>query len=213
MIIITACNKNYWEYAKRLQKRAKDLGYQCLIYDLDKIHYPDNLPKGLRIGKRTYEPKSQWKPYLIRKSLKTYKDDIVWLDADTQIIKPLDIDWNFKVAVTLRRDKARFSSDVGPFAHISGYLNAGVIFFRKDSIEFADEWIKEMSNTTSGSDQEGLNRMVFNYNDTMEIGKEYHGIKILSNEEYNFNYLNEPIPETTKIVHCIGGFRKLHKDF
>lgn len=186
-------------------------GYDAVIVNLNQkdVEVYD-LGKSLTIGQRTYKPKSPWKPYVIEWFMKNTRQDIriIYTDADVIIRKNVDeVFENCDVAVTLR---TRENPNVGPFAHISGFINAGVVFFNatEKAREFVQKWIEEMSNTTSGSDQEAINRVLFNAETYPKVGNTYEldgiRIKVLPDGIYNFTYTTEEIPKTAKIIHYIA---------
>ena len=230
MTILTSANKDFSKMCHGLLNSAWKFNYDTVVYDLgglgfgkkfDKSVMP-KLKKDFRIGNRIYWAKSQHKPYIVKETLQNTDDFVAYLDADTLIkadISELERDLSWDVGVTLRRPNERHTENVGPFAHISGYINAGVIFFKANAKarEFVNRWIDEMPKTTSGSDQEALNRTVFWATDVMEHGKiyEWNGIriKIFSCDEYNYKYIDEGIKDGAKILHFCAGMKRFYDDF
>lgn len=205
MKIVIIADDNFKEMADGAKRTAESFGYDVIIYKPEEL--TEKLNNGLTIGDITYTPKSQWKPYMLRKIFDEINEDFVYMDADTLIIHSIEEAFNekFDVGLTAKRGYERNLDD---FGHISGWVNAGVIFVRNTdgAKRFLDYWVKEMPNTDSGSDQEALTTL---FKDPPK-GILVHKFKT---DEYNYYYFDEPIPNKTKILHFKGNYKKLWKIF
>lgn len=208
MTILTYYDKDYKKYGDALIQSAERFEYPFIVLQNQEV--PEEIPHGFTIGHITYMPKSQWKPYILQKAIKNVKDKCVWVDADAIIQERLDLDWDFDIAICLRRHTDRVENrDIAAFAHISGFLNAGVIFFNntEGAKKFTELWVNEMPYTTSGSDQEALTRALFQFTHYPDIGKlyEYDGMKLrtLDADIWNFMKLPQQPLESPKIIHYI----------
>ena len=200
LLVVSATDKKMTIMAENLRLSCERVGYQVRIYDIDDVAVSP-IQKG------------SFKPYVVRKALRSTRRNIAWIDADCLVIGQIDdaLD-GCDVAVTLRRQDE--SKDA--FKQFSGYLNSGVIFFRNGpaSRDFVDRWIAELPNCTFHfSDQEALNRLAAQATDM----KTYDGIfnwqgirvKILPTDTYNFFYFDEPC-DNARVLHFKGDKRHLY---
>lgn len=214
-MIITASDKEFERFVRGLCDSALKHGHEIKVFDLGDLGFgkkfafdSSGLKDGLTIDGLTYLPKCQFKPSLIKHAL---TEDIIWLDSDTWIQKPIKVEGDYDVAVTLRRPEER---NIDQFSHVSGYLNAGVIFFKNtpQAHKFVDMWIDELSQTTTGSDQEALNRVVMKATDLTQYGDfnlDDIKIKVLPTDIYNNHYFKENQSEA-QILHFKGNNKKLY---
>ncbi len=216
MRIIVAADKSFREMAKFAIKKVEEFGYIPLIYDLG----------GLGIGKKFEVTRAEiaekmqgimltpFKPRLIADALKGTGGHIIWIDTDAFIIKPIVLTDDFDVGVMMRRQSERGRSS---FPDITGYLNAGVIFFKgtEKAREFVREW--EKKTLELGSDQHALNELVREVTDLTEYDKIFvRGgvrIKVFRCDEYNYYYLEEGVSDEARILHFKGGRRSYYDKY
>lgn len=140
----------------------------------------------------------------------------VYLDADAFLINSIDelLQQNFDLGVTMRR-----KNEIDFKHNHCQVLNTGVIFFNgqtKINRMILDKWLEK-----AGNDQEVLseqtalvrilekqNKNIFdNYNQThlIKLENQDFKVRILSCEEYNYNWIEEFDPkkdiDTVKILH------------
>lgn len=200
MTVITAANQRFAHVIGHTAAANVRAGYSPLIFPV-----PDSYA-GHGDAEEFCAGKSPWKPDLLLRALTLFGDDVLWLDADAWVIRPvkslcsLDCD----IAVTLRPSSEQYGVPE-PLRDMYGYINAGVIFARPTNAakSFIARWIQYTDMTGTKSDQHALNILCnpWNYNigDTVDIyGARVH---FLSTREWNFYYCpEEPLPQT-KILH------------
>lgn len=151
IIVITASDKNFKNFAKKCIESVTILGYNCAVYDLGELGH--GRPFDGRISSNT-GAKIPCKPFIMKEAMKNISanDILVWLDADVIMWDRIDeiskID--FDVGVTVRRPKSQ-ENDMP--------INAGVVFIRKSTIanNFVNQWATKCENAYS--DQVELNRI------------------------------------------------------
>jgi len=142
--IITAGDCDYREIIARKKRAATRLLYGFEAYDLgglgegtpyevNPLDIADSCPSGY--------PPCVFKPEIIRDAIRKGKDgdNFAWLDGDTVLRMPLDevFRQNFHVGVCLKHGPQ-------PSNKRGKFINAGVIFFRKNKVtmEFLDAWCR-----------------------------------------------------------------------
>lgn len=221
-MIITAASYDYKKIVELSTIQNNKLGYKPTVYDIEKTmnygipFYLDDFLKD--INEKVFNSKISlgaipYKPYIIKKALLEYKENITWFDADAFAIKSFDSIYNddFDIAVTMRGQSERYT--YAPL--LNGLINAGVCFFHntKNTLDFINLWIKELKNTMYLSDQEALNRLVLRccelkedcYNNVYKLGD--IKIKILKTDEYNYYYYPILPDKNTKILHLKTNLR------
>ena len=147
------------------KQRFLDLGCIVVPWEIDLDKWEDF--KWRELYNRDVGPYSSATPYCLRHLLET-EDDVVTLDADFFMIRPIDEIFNdisFDVGLTIREDyELRHIDTVSEF-EILGPINFGCGFFlgnREVNVRFADLWIQDVEdNPENPWDQAGLNRFVF----------------------------------------------------
>lgn len=233
-LIVTAATHEVQELLDISTTRNRALGHKVIVYGLDdevkgadirfevapefkKQLHPPHVFEEYQVGK------SPWKPQVIADAMVLFNRPFVWMDADAFAVKRFDEVWEneFDIAVTLKRQCERTAT---AHPNIYGYLNAGVIFvcptpeaFHLCSMWHAYTCAKRV--TESQSDQEALNRLLIegssmesdSYNTTVQLPA--CKIRILRTDDYNWSYFNEPLPETTKILHFKTDVRERMKEY
>jgi hypothetical protein len=222
-MIITAASKDYKRILELSTIQNKKLGYNPTIYDIEgtmSIGEVFNLNDFYKkIDANKLESKDMvgvipYKPLIIKSALNKYKQNITWMDADAFAIKNYDKVFNddFDIAFTMRRQNEKAT----PYPLWSGFINAGVIFFKynANTLKFIDLWIEEINNTMYFSDQEAINRLVLRCS---ELNESCYGnifnldgikIKILTTDEYNYYYYPKRPDYNTKILHLKTNIRQ-----
>jgi hypothetical protein len=206
MLIISAGTPDYHDMMAENQRRCREFGYRYVSHDL-KPSTPEDLA-----DLSGDLPPCTFKPRFLQ-GIPTDGEVVAWMDGDAFVVLPLDDleSLDFDVAVTLREPQ-----DVGGCA-TTGYLNAGVIFFRGfyGSL-FVDRW--ECLTDRMGNDQLALNNAV-GKGWTDEQWKASYGhthdcsgfkVHVLPGSIWNFSNWNYRPLTDTKILHLKHGWRALN---
>ena len=242
MKIITAANNKFKDIVVLSSNQNSQIGYKTHIYSIDNSlgfgenfdtkeynnHFINNYSnyQNINLNKFYINDKNKptsipigrlpIKPWVIKKALLDFKENIVWLDADAFCIKPINkvFEQNFDIAFTTR-PAVENNNDFYPI--LNGLINNGVIFLKytTNTIDFLDQWINEVPKTKFISDQEASNRAILNYDNNINLNninsdiflKNIH-IKLLSTLEYNYYYYPKLPPEKTKVIHIKNNIRK-----
>ena len=198
MIILTAGDRKFKDFLKVSKMRAENFGYKFMKYDL--------AGKDFRKVDRVF--KNLWKfPLILDAFNKTY-DKLVWLDGDAFLWGKLDLDWDFDIGVTMRRQKEILEYD--------DPLNSGVVFV--NNTDKAKEFLEEISETDGKIDQSVLTELV----GEVTCFTEYYGvfkrkgvrIKTLPTDKYNCYYFNEKLNDKDNLIlHFKGNMRKEAQHF
>lgn len=193
MIVLIAADWRFKTSADYLKESAERFGYKVQAYDLGNlgfgkpydtcndnfVHYGYYCMANESIG---WKSKGWHKPNIILDCLKTAKETVVYMDADTVLLSPIDeITGSYDIGVTVRRTnegQARI-----------GRINAGVIFFNHGAIDLVEAW----ANLTVrySNDQKALNEL--------HQLHEYR-FKTFPTDIYNYYYFSEGLGEA-KILH------------
>jgi hypothetical protein len=201
LTVLTACTPDYREMVAENYQRCRAFGYGFHWLVLDKS---DDLLGDM--------PPCTFKPELIATSLEA-EGITAWIDADAVVVRTLDPleSLDFDVAVTLREPDA-----IGASNPTTGFLNAGVVFFRPTAADFTRRWAALTRQV--GNDQLALNQMVgagwtiadwrSSYGRTFR--RDDVSIHILPATEWNFWHW--PMPTAAaRILHFKHGFRAANK--
>jgi len=198
MLILTAADKKFQKYVDASKKQAEKFGYKFLAYDLNGTEFPreDGVLKNL------------WKFPVIYDAFKNTTDKIVWMDADALLWNTIDLEWDFDVGVTVRRQKEMVNGE--------DPLNSGVMFFNRT--EDAGDFLLELSFKDGKTDQTVVSDAVREVTEFTEYNKivERKGakIKLLKTDRYNCYYFNEKLNrEDNRILHFKGNMRDMAKKF
>jgi len=205
MIIVTAGCKRFRKLINYSVKQAEKYDYEMQIYDLGDLgfgkpfevlnsSFKDNGFYKVMNDKSGWCTRALHKPSVIEDALKNHSC-ILYLDGDAFITDKIDLDMNFDIGVTLRKEGRD---------GVMGRVNAGVLFFVKTNytIEFIKTW--KMLTIELENDQLALNQL-------LDENKHECNVKWLPGEIYN-NYYDE-LPEDVKIVHCKNGTNRLFTKF
>jgi hypothetical protein len=167
MIFVTGADWRFKDIVKQWSKHLDEFNYEYRIYDLGNLGYGvkghevedlnfinDGYYNSIR-GK--WKSTALWKPAAILDAMANTTDNIVYLDADSYVMKPLDIDFNFDVGVVERTPKP----DKDPIKiMMRGNFNAGVLFFRNcpEVRALITEWKERIQETKN--DQATLNMLL-----------------------------------------------------
>lgn len=227
MIIVSAANKAFQEWADIQHSRSQKIGYKTLIYNVGGLEgtWPRFDVFSLE-AKASANPKAFpciWKPHVIRTAQRYIKHrdlchHMVWMDADAFCLKEIDhvFTQDFDVAVTMRRQGEMPGS---PHPMFDNYINSGVIFFKltRATLEFIRAWEKITPYVETMSDQESLNRLLYPSVDFTQYGKTFNvnGAKVLllKTDEYNWYYHDEPLPRTARVIHFKGAMPEKWKNY
>ena len=190
--------KPYRKMAQTLERSAIENGYEFSLYSVSAKDI------GVALIDDKLYIKCQTRPTFIKKALEDFKDDLVWMDVDCVIKKPLgEVLNNCDVAVTLRSIEDRQSNHMEKFK----FINSGVIFFKNNgkTRKFCDLWQSNISG--EDCDQDGLNNLLLKYSKLEKydeiIDVEGVRVKILEARIYNFFYFPEDSSEA-KVLHYKG---------
>lgn len=203
--IITGADKKYSLLADTLEKEALSFGYEVKMFDYGGYKgekAPVLFPQTHEID--VYKAKIPSKPDIVLKGL---KGNSIYLDCDCRILKKLDVKFDFDLAFTVREPKYQDGKILGhKFPHITGYLNAGVIFLKEsDKVrDFLKYWKEELPFTETGSDQEALTNILRRHITDWSYGlKDVMGLKV---RLLPMTYNSENKEENAKIVHYCGTY-------
>jgi len=215
--IIVAANENFRAMAEFAIKKIKEFGYTPLVYDLGELGFG----KAFQVTEEEVMGRylngvvmGGFKPRLILDVLKNNRGCIAWVDTDAFIVKPFVLTDDYDVGVTMRRQSERGGT---LFTDITGYLNAGVLFFNdtEGARSFVHEW--EEKTIELRSDQHALNELVREVTDLTEYNKIFVRdgvrIKILECDEYNYYHLKEGVSDKAKILHFKGASRSYYDKY
>jgi len=193
IFIVIAADINFKLFFEKCNQSCVNNGYNTIIYDLG------GLGTGKEFNGRFSEKTSAKipsKPDIILDALNQIEnnDYLVWLDADTILWDTIEeIKLEYDIAVTLRKPK-ELENDLP--------INAGVIFFRKNSntINFINRWSKACEN--SKSDQLELNNLLNLKNSDLNTVcvKENLTVQVFSCDIYN-NFYFKKSQLHAKITH------------
>jgi len=190
--------KPYRKMAQTLEQSAKKNGYDFTLYTATAEDM------GVCLIEDKLYIKCQKRPTFIKKVLDEHKNDLVWMDVDCIIKKPLgDVLNDCDVAVTLRKIEDRKTEFMEKFK----FINSGVMFFKNNgqARKFCDLWQSNISG--NDCDQDGLNNLLLKYSplETHDeiINLEGIKVKILDARIYNFFYFPEDASEA-KVIHYKG---------
>lgn len=219
MKIVTAANARFKNIVDNMVDSAKSFGYEVIVYDLGGLGsgkiftMPDFIKKEEQelFNEKGYNKvliegrrfsMSLWKPSVIKQAMIDFSDEqIIWLDADTEIKSPLgDISGDYDIGVA-KRSKAEMQKiynninmGASVFNKFQGKYNAGVIIFNPSysSKKFVDHW--EYATERFGNDQLALNVQL----DTGEVV-----VKAFPNT------YNSDVVESDTIIHHMKGKGKI----
>tara|TARA_R110002110_G_scaffold111797_1_gene278282 strand:- start:2587 stop:3225 length:639 start_codon:yes stop_codon:yes gene_type:complete len=203
--IVTAGTGDFKIFYDHFKKSVTDKGYPLYTYDLG------DLGEGKKFKGRVshkINAKIPSKPSIIKDCMFNIKqnDYLVWMDADTLLIKNIDeIKQDYNMAVTLRPPR---------YMMLDNPANAGVLFFRKTqaTLDFLDKWVGICENAES--DQTELNKLIRLTNNDMgnTLLVEGMNVKVFSCQNYNNYFFNES-QEGASILHFKTSLRKFHPAF
>lgn len=192
MIILTGASHSYRNSVDGIVGAALRFGYDPLIYDLGELgmglpYHVAPIPPG-----NGYQPKSPFKPALIGEALHWAYELCLYVDADTELRRPVDeLDTrDYDVGVTI-------FPEIHPERHrypaVTGYLNAGVVALYPTARGFVSAWQAALADTETGSDQEALTRLLLAERPCWTVGEVFkcHGarVKFLNADIYNSIHL------------------------
>lgn len=204
-------------------KKARDCGYTPVVYDLgelgigEKFHVADDTfaQKGyyaveVQAG---YKSRSLFKPEVVKYCLSQYRDLMVYLDGDAQLMDRIDEirGDDYDIGVTLRKPSELKEEWHQRLFEIAKYVNAGVIFFNPTpaAFDFITAWEKRTYEV--GNDQKALNQLVCpDYYPKPYSIECINGVRIkyFPCEQYNYYYFDEGLEPGIKIMHFKGLYRR-----
>lgn len=210
--VISGANSTYREFYNKLKEDCKKFGYYFSGYDYGDLG--DGTPFNVGLVNPTdysrYVGKIPDKPKIILDALNRYKEFLIYLDSDVRIVRDIsEVVDDYDVGITSHDPiyhDGKLANDKYP--HITCYLNAGVIFFRNNnkSKHFVEEWIEDVKNTTTGSDQEALTNLLRRHITDWSI-KEHEvvgaKVRLFPSPIYNFTGLRGDCLNP-KIIHYTG---------
>lgn len=208
--VISGADKQYKDFYFKVKEDCYRLGYDFIGYDFGGIN--DGIPIEMELHNPTdfsnYVGKIPTKPKMLLDALKRANGLIVYVDSDVRLLEDFrGFTDDFDIGVTIHGEEMR-DREGERYGHITGWLNAGVIFFNpnENSERFINNWIEYIDKSSAKSDQEGLTMYLReNISDWMEGDHEFDGIKVrfLPCREYNstsqYGFEGNP-----KIIHFTG---------
>ena len=155
--IVLACDKNLKGFADHQISKLTEFGYSYSFYDLGGVGYGEEFKIDSNdIKKIDGFVRCHFKPKVIKKTLEEH-DKVIYLDVDAVMNRPLEIEWDFDIGVTIRtaEEVIKYSNNDNV-----GAINTGVIFFKKSDgvMHFLDQWIEMLDSKTI--EQNAFNRLI-----------------------------------------------------
>jgi hypothetical protein len=202
MIIISGSEKKFKKFLDYLVKDCEYLGYEMILNDYEKYKFDNKHEIDV------YKAKIPMKPEIILDSIKGKTGKFAYMDCDVRIKER--VSFNGDIAITTREPRYQDGKILNhAYPHITGYLNAGVIFLKAtDKVRaFIKEWIKEIPYTQTGSDQEALTNLLRRHITDWSYGiKDVMGLKI---ELLPINIYNcKTGDKEAKIFHFAGTYEE-----
>lgn len=171
MIFVTGADRRFEAIVREWMRCLDMQGYQHRVYDLGNLgfgikgfeeHDPTFVANGFynTIGGKWCST-GLWKPRVVDDALAKCSDDLVYLDADAHVRKPVVVNWDeFTIGVAEREwinsNKNPNNCKCAIKTMLRGDYNAGVIFFRNEGVtkNFVQDWSAESNKL--GNDQLAL---------------------------------------------------------
>lgn len=205
MLILSGANKKYKIFLENLKNDIKRFGYRFKEIKIDQS-FPEKFEKDV------YKAKIKNKPEIILENMEEGFN--VYMDSDIRILKDFsEVKGSYDIGFTAHDPKyhdGKLRVEANP--HITGYVNAGVIFINNNerSRRFIKEWIAERPYTATGSDQEALTNLLRRHVRLWKGNTEVLGAKI---RLYPSDIYNSREDRTeAKIRHYTGTYDKKIKD-
>lgn len=141
-----------------------------------------------------YVPRALHKPSMLLNAARKLEGPIVYMDVDAVPVNHFNVP-DCDVAVTMKSKETMAQYANTPLQEYLGFLDAGVIMFGPDEKRelFIAEWLNDMREDDSPSDQKSLNRVVgkchdwkdYNVTKDLEIAEETLRVRILHEDDYN----------------------------
>lgn len=204
MLIAQAADSRLKRFIEKNIENCQEFGHDYQAYDLGEL--------GLGIRIEMAPDDLIWKPLapcrfrftMIRDALEK-SSEVVCLDGDVIVNKPLDIDWDFDLAVTVRRK----SEPNQELPYISK-INAGVTMMKNTAQfrAFLDRWEEEAQEL---GDQHALNNLISPHIKDREGDIMVDGMKVrlLPCEKWNDYYMDGNDPY---ILHYKAGLKDRFND-
>lgn len=214
MKIVTAADRRMRRFASSCVKSAERLGYSVIVYDLGGLGfgkpfemdhpvfrqkgYYRNIIRSLRTYKNlklaATRMKGDHKPAIIKDTLRSHKEFIIYLDADTMVADRIDeMVGDYDIGLTVRPkwevDKLIKGTYPDDYFIYAGYVNAGVMCFNatEAAYRFVERW--EDRTKEVGDDQGAVNDMLKEYFPLKPGGTiEADGIKIRTFDTMRYNH-------------------------
>ena len=221
MKIITAANRHYAGIVEKCAESAKRQGHGIIVYDLGGLGYgvpftvkdegfqtdgAYNVKQMRRWGVRV--SRSLFKPQVMADAAIKYPDEtIVWLDADTLLLKPLDVEGDYDVGVAarspdeLKKTRMLITCGMGGLATYQGRHNSGFVVFRATGqrLPFIRRWRALVEQV--GNDQLALNILI----DKMAVDDTNNTLRI---KKFPNAYNSKVIAPDTIVYHYKGAAKK-----
>ncbi len=209
--IVTAGSKSYKDVISIMKRQAERLRYPLKIYDLGGLgegisgEFEANERQEQESRKKTGFMPCRFKPAIIRRELKIGSPGelIFLLDADAIPRHRIDeVDTgDYDVGVTIRK---KGENEGKPDFHISGYVNAGVLFLynNKAAQSFVDLWIAKTNDPGIEGDQHAINEILIEHGISWDTKRMMVGdtrIRCFPTSIYNFYYSQGG--DTARIIH------------
>lgn len=169
MKVLTAYNNAYRELGSECVASANEFGYDTVVHQISDSFQVEKMSDG-------YTSMAVFKPQVIYDALKAYNEPILWLDADTEMLKQPDFGdmKEFDIAVAVRKKQHEVVFDRASYRQ--GWYNAGVILLNNTdiTIRFMELW--KYLTAWKRNDQLSLNILLSGhfphfYNDPIRIKK------------------------------------------
>lgn len=210
MKIATAANFRMRRFASSCAESARKLGYSAVIYDLGGLGFgkPFEVDNPTFRKKGYYYKITNWryalgnhKPAIIKDCLRSYKEFIIYLDADTVVMDRIDeMVGDYDIGLTVRPEwevekviKNSYTDD--SYFIYDAYINIGVMCFNatEAAYRFVQEWEDKIAELHD--DQGAVNDMLKKYfplKSNQIIEREGVKIRTFDTMQYNYYYFKWP---------------------
>jgi hypothetical protein len=176
MRLITAANARFKDMVTDWIAKVTTLGYAYQVYDLGGLNIGTPMTEVdanfhslgyYREFENGWKSRSIFKPKVVGEAIRTFKEQIIWLDADAMLEKPFgDLSGNYDIGVADRNKAERqlvknfMSSGQWPDAMLRGFHNAGFIIFNPTPAAgaFVEKW--KTYTDAYHNDQLALNKLL-----------------------------------------------------
>jgi len=227
-LIVSAANGRFRWWYNQLAFSAAQFNYPIEIYDLGGLGFGKAHVSEVQLNDEGYytvigknwKSKALHKPDIIADCLNRFPVQTVYLDADIAISKPISevfdpAHGDYDIGITVRSDRELQNYDKKDNQKITGYINAGVVFFR--NTPGAKKFIKLWQNLTLelNNDQLALNQLVNPDGSKLVAHEKIHAkdytVRLFDGAIYNYDYqIGNVLSGAEKLFHFKNSKDRMH---